>query len=141
MLDRMLDSTSLPVLEQVVQFTQARHGVLAGNIANIDTPGYRARDLSTAAFESRLREAIDDRDRGSANSGIADSASGTMTASSNPIARAGRSLEDLLYHDDSTGSLEMQATAIAKNQMQHNLAVSLLSSQLRLLQAAISERV
>lgn len=140
MLDRMLDSTALPVLEQVVQFTQARHGVLAGNIANIDTPGYRARDLSTPAFEARLREAIVERDRGAASVSLADAASGAIAASANPVAQAGRGLEDLLYHDDSTGSLEMQATAVAKNQMQHNLAVSLLASQLRLLQAAISER-
>ena len=41
-----------PVLEQVVNFTEARHGVLAGNIANLDTPGYKTRDLSPELFQA-----------------------------------------------------------------------------------------
>ena len=51
-------STQIPVLEQVVNFSQARHGVLAGNIANLDTPGYRVRDLSPELFQERLKAAI-----------------------------------------------------------------------------------
>ncbi|HYO26457.1 MAG TPA: flagellar basal body protein, partial [Lacipirellulaceae bacterium] len=58
MFDAMFDNSTLPMLEQVVSFTQARHGVLAGNVANMDTPGYRSRDLSPAAFQERLTRAI-----------------------------------------------------------------------------------
>jgi len=57
MFDGMFDNSMLPMLEQVVTFTQARHGVLAGNIANLDTPGYRSRDLSPALFQERLKDA------------------------------------------------------------------------------------
>ncbi len=57
----IFQSSVIPVLEQAVNFGQARHNVLAGNIANIDTPGYRARDLSTAVFQDRLKEAIETR--------------------------------------------------------------------------------
>ena len=46
MYQSIFGSTSIPVLEQTVHFTQARHNVLAGNIANLDTPGYQVRDLS-----------------------------------------------------------------------------------------------
>src|SRR5918992_376592 len=59
MLSSIFQSSSLPVLEQVVNFTEARHGVLAGNIANLDTPGYKTRDLSPALFEERLKEAVE----------------------------------------------------------------------------------
>src|ERR1700675_3488721 len=58
MLSSLFQSSSLPVLEQVVNFTEARHGVLAGNIANLDTPGYKTRDLSPALFQQQLKEAI-----------------------------------------------------------------------------------
>src|SRR4029079_7600718 len=61
MLSSMFQSSSIPVLEQVVNFTEARHGVLAGNIANLDTPGYKTRDLSPALFQQRLKEAIETR--------------------------------------------------------------------------------
>ncbi len=61
MLSSIFQSSSLPVLEQVVNFTEARHGVLAGNIANLDTPGYKTRDLSPDLFQQRLKEAIETR--------------------------------------------------------------------------------
>src|SRR5205085_12156323 len=57
----LFQATTIPVLEQAVNFGQARHNVLAGNIANIDTPGYKARDLSTAVFQDRLQAAIEAR--------------------------------------------------------------------------------
>ncbi|HEX6961110.1 MAG TPA: flagellar basal body protein, partial [Lacipirellula sp.] len=63
MVPSMFSSGSLPLLEQVVNFTEARHGVLAGNIANLDTPGYRARDLSPEEFQERLKDAVEDRQR------------------------------------------------------------------------------
>jgi flagellar basal-body rod protein FlgB len=36
----------MKILERLVQQTGIRHGVLASNIANVDTPNYRARDVS-----------------------------------------------------------------------------------------------
>ena len=63
MIPSLFDSSTIPVLEQVVSFTQARHGVLAGNIANMDTPGYKTKQLDVAAFQQSLREAIVERKR------------------------------------------------------------------------------
>jgi len=56
MLSTLFGSSTIPVLEQTVNFTQARHGVLAGNIANLNTPGYKTRDLSPVEFQKRLKE-------------------------------------------------------------------------------------
>ena len=134
MLNSIFDSTTVPILEQVAKFAQTRHGILAGNIANLDTPGYHVRDLDHGAFQARLRSEIETRDA------QAGSLSAEFGSSSSGMASAASSLEDILYHDDSTGGLEQQVTAIAKNQLEHNLALAILSSQMRLLQAAISER-
>ena len=38
-------SDVIKILEQVIQQTSVRHGVLASNIANVDTPNYRAKDI------------------------------------------------------------------------------------------------
>ena len=51
------------------------------------------------------------------------------------------SLKDILYHDDSNVGMEKQVTEISKNQALHNLAITIMTSQYRLLQSAISERV
>ena len=129
----IFSSTTIPVLEQVVNFTQARQTVLAGNLANFDTPGYRVRDLSPQKFETRLREAIDARDR--------QHGSAADCCRENLMASASQDLAGILYHDESNQSIEQQVTAMSKNQARHNTAIAIMSSQFRLLQVAISERV
>jgi flagellar basal-body rod protein FlgB len=148
MLSSMFDSSALPVLEQVVNFTEARHGVLAGNIANLDTPGYRSRDLSTVEFQTRLKDAVDRR-RQAAESGRAPypNLGGPSIESGSPrsqvqnqLATMTDAVKGMLRHDDNNSSLEHQVSEIAKNQAEHNLALSLMTAQFRLLRAAITER-
>lgn len=132
----IFDATAIPVLEQSVNFAQARHDVLASNIANMDTPGYRVRDLSTERFQERLKLAITERDRRH----VPISPGEVSSLGPDPFASVNRSKSEWLHHDDTNGSLEAQVSSIAKNQLQHNVALALLTSQLRLLQTAISER-
>jgi flagellar basal-body rod protein FlgB len=149
MLSSLFQSTTIPVLEQVVNFTEARHGVLAGNIANLDTPGYRTRDLSPALFQERLKEAIEARQQPPTSR--YESNTYSLSAAPAPSHRrehemhSFRKVEDsmksILRHDDGDVSMERQINAIVKNQQQHNLAVNIISAQFRLLRAAITERV
>jgi flagellar basal-body rod protein FlgB len=143
MLSNLLDTGSLPVLERVVNFTQARHGVLAGNIANLNTPGYKTRDLSPQQFQQRLREAIEARDQPvsptqALSTGMAAS---PQRRGDDKFKAVDDSLRGILYHDETDISLEKQVTEIAKNQQEHNLAINLMSAQFRLLRAAVTERV
>ncbi len=142
MLPSMLDSTTLPMLEQVVNFAQSRHGVLAGNIANIDTPGYKTRDLSPAKFQESLKEALEQRQAAPSPyvSPGAQSAGGKAERV-DAFRDVRESTKHVLYHDESDVSLESQITEIAKNQGMHNMAISLMASQFQLLQVAVSERV
>jgi flagellar basal-body rod protein FlgB len=47
----------------------------------------------------------------------------------------------MLFHDGGSVGMEQQVLEVAKNQNLHNLAVSILTHQFSLLQAAVSERV
>jgi len=155
----LFDSSTIPMLEQVVNFTQARHGVLAGNIANIDTPGYRTRDLSPEEFQNALKKAIETQHQPAPRSYPDDSEFSVFDASildtmANPQMSKGNtgtlgqgqmnevkdSIKSILFHDDSDVSIEKQVTELTKNQFQHNMAISIMSSQFRLLRAAITER-
>jgi flagellar basal-body rod protein FlgB len=144
MLSNMFDSSPLGALEQVVNFTQARHGVLAGNIANIDTPGYKSRDLSVDAFQAKLKEAIAARHEAATspsyeiNAGLAGKPTGTGSENWEQVREA---TGDVLFHDNHDVSLETQVTEIAKNQSQHNLALTVMNAQFRLLRTAVTERV
>ena len=134
----IFQNSTIPILEQVVTFSQARHEVLAGNIANIDTPGYVARDMSVADFQSRLKQAITKSQQSPMVAGSADL--GTTTVENNRISEVANGVESILYHDESNVGAEYQVNEMVKNRMQHNLAVSILSQQFRLLQVAISEK-
>jgi flagellar basal-body rod protein FlgB len=139
----MFDASSLPVLEQVVSFTQARHGVLAGNIANIDTPGYKSRDLSVETFQSRLKEAVDARRQTAESPSYAINAqlAGQPTGEGKENWKQVSGVkDDILFHDDHDVSLERQVTEISKNQSRHNLALTIMNAQFRLLRAAVTER-
>lgn len=129
--------TTIPILQEVLNFSQARHGVLAGNIANMGTPGYKVRDLSTSAFQEQLKSAIAARQERQqpVSPGMITDEPG------DPLRNVRESLQTILYHDGTNVGLEQQITEITKNQMLHNLAVTIMSSQFRLLQAAVSERV
>ena len=149
MLSSLFQSSSLPVLENVVNFTEARHGVLAGNIANLDTPGYKTRDLSPEMFQQRLREAIETKNQPISPTSLGDVADLSPTdnfeqqAIKQQVAfgKVKDSMKSILRHDGDDVSMEKQVNEMMKNQQQHNLAIGIMSAQFRLLRAAITERV
>ena len=144
MLSNMFDSSPLGALEQVVNFTQARHGVLAGNIANIDTPGYKSRDLPVDAFQTRLKEAVQAQRAAATspsfeiNAQIAGKPTGVGDENWDQVRETA---DDILFHDDHDVSLETQVTEISKNQVMHNMALTIMNAQFRLLRTAVTERV
>ena len=148
MLSSIFQSSTIPALEQVVNFTEARHGVLAGNIANLDTPGYKTRDLSPQQFQQALKEAIDVRkhpvlpyDSRSFDGSFTENARNQDTAKIAAMSKVKDSMKSILRHDGDDVSMEQQVNELVKNQQQHNLAINIMSAQFRLLKAAITERV
>ena len=130
-IDRLLNQGNAPLLEQVVQFSSQRHRLIAENIANVDTPGYRQKDLSVERFQSLLRERIETRRRAPSGSVRFDDIRAELT---NPT-------RNILFHDRNNRSMEQLATDLAKNAMMHNLAVELLRKQFMGLEAALRERL
>ncbi len=51
----MLFDHSFQVLEKAVGISQQRHGLIANNISNLDTPGFKAQEID---FKSALQNAI-----------------------------------------------------------------------------------
>lgn len=147
MLSSIFQSSTLPVLEQVVNFTEARHGVLAGNIANLDTPGYQTRDLSPIAFQESLQAAVELRHSQPAKSyGPLNESSQSVVSQQrekelSAFSKVEASMRSIVRHDEGDVSMEQQVNELVKNQQQHNLAINIMSAQFRLLRAAITERV
>jgi len=131
----MFDSTAIPITEMAVVFTQTRHQLLASNLANFDTPGYKTRDLSPTRFQQHLRDAIHERDVSGKPISLA------SLRESRPSRDGNTSMLTFLHHDETDVIVEESVAEMAKNQMLHNTALTIMNNQFRLLQSAISERV
>ena len=130
-------STAIPVLQEVIGFAQARHEVLVSNVANVNTPGYRVRDLSVDNFQQRLQEAIDAQQE----TGAAFFPKEFNEQQAASMQQVRETTRDILYHDGTDVGMEQQVLEISKNQYMHNMAISIMTTQFRMLQTAISERV
>ena len=130
-IDRLMNQTNAPLIERVLQFAAARQGLIAQNIANVDTPGYRQRDLSQAKFTALLRERAASR---------ADAAPGTVTfddiATDIENPQAG-----ILFHDQNNRSMEQLAADQAKNGLLYTMAIEILRKQFAQMDMALKERV
>ncbi len=133
---------AFPMLEKTIAFTEARNRVIAENVANITTPGYRAKRLDIGKFQEALRSATQRRDdRGgdwkleSTDEFRAD-ASGHLrtTPSREPV-------ENLLFHDGTNASIERQMADIAENTMMHQAATELLKNYYNGMRKAIRGRL
>ena len=127
-------------MEQVVGFTEARQNVLAGNIANLDTPGYKARDLSMEDFQGRLKQAINTRKSSAAYRSPGEGPMANSGSRDVNIAGVAKNSKTIMRHDGDNVGMEYQVSEMVKNQLQHNMSLSIMISQFRLLQAAVSEK-
>jgi flagellar basal-body rod protein FlgB len=130
-IQRLLNQGNAPLLEQVVKFTAARHRLIAENVVNASTPGYRQKDLSVEKFQGMLR------DRVAVRSVPAPGAVGFGDIETD-VEHPNRSI---LFHDGGNRSMEQLVTDQAKNALMHNLAIELLRKQYGSLKNALMERI
>lgn len=119
--------TSTPMTEALGRFLNvdvARYKLVAMNLANIDTPGYRTRDIN---FRAELRRAAE-----------ADSLEiGHMTSASlQPTAHLVPGLTE--RPDGNNVSVERESLLLAESQMKFNLGVQLLKDQFHMISMAIN---
>jgi flagellar basal-body rod protein FlgB len=108
MLDRVTDS-----LERYMDLLSMRQKVVASNIANADTPGFKTQDLN---FQSEFASAL---------------------SGSQPHAAEVAGLP--VKNDGNNVSLDREARLLAENAMRFNLASSLIREQIRMVKSAIQE--
>jgi flagellar basal-body rod protein FlgB len=129
-IDRVLKSGSGPALEQVIRFTEARHELLAQDIANVDTPNYMQKDLSINSFQKALRQQIDRAGSGDSDGSGFDSISLDVQGA-----------HGLLFHDGNNRTMEQLMSDEAKNALMHNVAIELLRRQYATLGMALKDKL
>jgi flagellar basal-body rod protein FlgB len=105
----MMDDPMIEALGRFLDVNVARHKLIAANLANIDTPGYRARDLD---FRAEL-----------ARAGLSSEYGGLDDATYSPLSRPVRGLIE--RPDGNDVSVERESLLMAETQMRFNLGVAL----------------
>jgi flagellar basal-body rod protein FlgB len=138
----VVNGGSIPAMDQTLTFLRARLEMIAENVANADTPGYRTKHLDAKAFQQALGEAMRRHDP---RPGSPFELTGTeqfrldggghlqVTPTSEPQ-------ENILFHDGTEMSIERQMADLAETQMMHQTVVTLLKDKYDGLQKAIIGR-
>ncbi len=121
----MIETSMTEALCHFLDVDVARYKLISTNLANIDTPGYRTRDLD---FRAELRRAADEE------SGI--EGSRLSFASFNPVVRQVHGLIE--RPDGNNVSVERESLLLAEAQMKFNLGVQLLKDQFHTISLAIN---
>lgn len=121
------------------RFAEARARMVAENVANLHTPGYRTKTLDVRGFQRALREALTERggDSGkrlAVRSGgeVATDASGRLAVTPGELP-----VHNLLMHDGTNQSIERQMADLAETGAAHELATLVLRDKFDGLRKAI----
>jgi flagellar basal-body rod protein FlgB len=94
-----------------------RHQLIASNLANVDTPGYRTRDIRT--FSGAIQQA--------------------MSGEEPPFTSVARPIAGLLERPDGNNvNVDRESLLMAENQLHFQVAVQFLRAEFRRLSEAIS---
>lgn len=145
LIDGLVNADAMPTLARSVQFAARRQEILAHNIANLSTPNFRPRDVSVAAFQASLAEAVDERRArtGGSHGELRLGSTGEVTV------EAGGGLQltprtpsgNVLFHDRNNRDLERLMQDLVENLTAFRVAGDLLKSRMEILNTAIRERV
>jgi flagellar basal-body rod protein FlgB len=118
----MIDDATIEALNRFLDVNVARYRLIAANLANVDTPGYRARDLD---FHAELARASQRAEYG-----------GLGGASYFPVSQLVHGL--IVRPDGNDVSVERESLLMAETQMRFNLGVQLLKDEFRTISQAIN---
>ncbi|MBF0320906.1 MAG: flagellar basal body rod protein FlgB [Nitrospirae bacterium] len=116
-------------LEKLMEATTFRHRVLSSNIANSDTPGYKARDVDFSSYFDDERMKMYTTNRMHYKDGL-------------PVTLAGLTspLDTLLWGDSNNVEIDMEVAKMTENAMKYQASVKLISQKFTMYKDAIKRR-
>ena len=113
-----IDTPNVQKLSEYLDLAAYRQTLIASNLANIDTPGYRTRDID---FAKEMRQAED-------------------RISSDPLAPRAIAVAGLMERPDGNNvDMDRESLLLAQTQLQFRLGVELLRQEFQTISTAIKE--
>ena len=120
----MIEDKMFPMLENILSLTAKRQQALSSNIANMDTPGYKAKDFT---FQEQL-------------AGLAMQAtSGAHIAQTSASTMKMVELNSEVKDNGNSVNLEQNVTELTKNALQYITLVQYLNQRMKTLRTSIIE--
>jgi len=112
-------------LHKILQVANARHKVLASNIANAETPGYKARDIKFGDSLGKQMSLLktDSKHMNSTNGSGAD---GRIVVKNNPS-----------WGDRNNVEINVEVAKMQENAISHAAAIKILNSKIKMYKDAI----
>jgi flagellar basal-body rod protein FlgB len=117
----MSSFSSVEMLQGYLKVLTDRQQMIASNMANIDTPGYHTKDLN---FQAAIRRVMDEGDSGS-GAVLEPASSETQGLPERP--------------DGNNVSVDRESMLLAQTQLQFQLGVQLVKSQMHMVLSAIKD--
>jgi flagellar basal-body rod protein FlgB len=133
MFDLVSSNYMLQMMDKSMTLATRRMTLIAGNIANIDTPNYQAQDFS---FEDAFKQQMAAMDR-QFSPGIPPMPSAFTSAAATPVASA--TTPDFERNDLNDVNLDQQTMLLAKTQEIYQLSSNFAQAELRRVLGAIRD--
>jgi len=128
--------TLLSALTEKMKWHQARQGLLAQNVANAETPGYKGRDLAAFGFERHMQNLSTAKIGTVATQPMHISVQGT-----NADGFGARDMNSFEITPEGNGvTLEDEMMKVASNQMDYQTITAVYTRSLRLLKSALGRQ-
>lgn len=126
-------SNALGIHDDAMQLRSRRAEALANNLANADTPGFKARDVDFKAILANASRAEESLDMATTHNGHFDLSSGAAGASNDLMYR--NSLQPSI--DGNTVDAQTEQAEFARNSLDYNASFEFLSGKFKGMRNAI----
>ena len=115
----------ISTLESYLKLTSSREQAISSNMANVDTPGYRTRDIN---FQGELSKAM--------NGILNQSADGAQSLQLTPVVQEVKGLME--RPDGNNVNLDREGLLMSQTQLQYQIGVQLVKHQFHQILSAIN---
>ncbi len=142
-LSTITNKGATPGLIKTMAFTQQRLKMISENVANIHTPGYRAKQLDVNGFQQALGKAFAEHKKDYQKPFVVENGDEVQTDERGmlKVTPTDRPVRNILFHDGTNMSIERQMADLAETGMTHEMAATLLRGNFDGLRKAIRGNV
>ncbi len=138
-ISNVMDRGATPALVKTLAYNEARLKMIAENVANSETPGYKTKRLDAGAFQRAIRKALDERGSDPNRPFRVDTGGEVETDQYGylQVTPSLKPVENILFHDGTNMSIERQMADLAETGVTHEVVTALLRGRVEGLRKAI----